>query len=53
MRQIKAIIRSEKLSDVREALEKSGCYQGVTITDVMGHGAQKGLRKLGEEKNIE
>jgi nitrogen regulatory protein P-II 1 len=55
MRQVKAIIRSEMLSAVREALEQSGCYQGVTITDVMGHGAQKGITQAwrGEKYRIE
>lgn len=28
---------------VRDALEKAGCYHGVTITEVMGHGKQKGV----------
>jgi nitrogen regulatory protein P-II 1 len=31
------------LSVVRTALEKVGCYHGVTITEVMGHGKQKGV----------
>lgn len=43
MKQIKAVIKPEKLSDVREALEKSGCYRGSMITDIMGQGTQKGI----------
>ena len=42
LRKIEAIIRPEKLSAVKEALEKLG-YPGITISDVKGHGKQKGL----------
>src|SRR3989338_6248663 len=41
MRKIEAIVRPEKLSDVQLALEKSG-YPGITITEIEGHGSQKG-----------
>ncbi len=41
MKKIEAIIRPERLSIVRKALEEVG-YPGLTITDVRGHGAQKG-----------
>ncbi|MFC1979039.1 P-II family nitrogen regulator [Chloroflexota bacterium] len=37
MKKIEAIIRYEKLSDVRDSLAKLG-YPGITITDVKGHG---------------
>jgi nitrogen regulatory protein P-II 1 len=43
MKQIKAIIRPEKLSEVREALKKAGCYHGVMISDIVGQGTQKGV----------
>lgn len=43
MKQIKAIIQPEKLADVRTALEKTSCYRGIIITDVMGQGTQKGI----------
>ncbi len=43
MKQIKAVIQPEKLSDVRDALEKTGCYRGAMITDIMGQGTQKGI----------
>ncbi len=42
MRKIEAIIRPERVSAVTEALEKLG-YPGMTISDVRGHGMQKGL----------
>ncbi len=42
MKEIRAIIRPEKLQDVLEALEKAG-HPGVTVTQVEGHGRQAGL----------
>ncbi len=42
MKKIEAIIRPEKLDDVRRALEASG-YPGITITQIEGHGRQKGV----------
>lgn len=42
MRKIEVIIRPEKFSDVKDAIEQLG-YPGITITDVKGHGKQKGL----------
>lgn len=42
MKKIEAIIRPEKMDEVRKALEASG-YPGITITQVEGHGKQKGV----------
>jgi len=42
MKRITAIIRPEKLDDVRHALEKVG-YAGLMISDVLGHGKQRGI----------
>lgn len=42
MKKIEAIIRPEKLAEVKEALERVG-YPGLTIREVEGHGHQKGL----------
>lgn len=42
MRKIEAIIRPEKLDDVRKAIEAVG-YPGITITEAEGHGKQKGV----------
>ncbi len=42
MKKIEAIIRPEKLDDVRRALEASG-YPGISITEIEGHGKQKGV----------
>ena len=41
MKKIEAIIRPEKLDAVKSALEDSG-YPGITITEIEGHGKQKG-----------
>lgn len=43
MKHIKAIIRPEKLSEVRYALEDFDYYGGITVTEVMGQGNQKGI----------
>lgn len=42
MKHIIAIIRPEKLEDVRQALEKVG-YSGLMISEIEGHGKQKGI----------
>ena len=44
MKKIEAIIRPEKVADVRKALEKVG-YPGITIEEVEGHGKQKGVTR--------
>ena len=41
MRKIEAVIRPEKLDAVRQNLEASG-YPGISITEIEGHGMQKG-----------
>jgi nitrogen regulatory protein P-II 1 len=42
MKKIEAIIRREKLKDVRRALVAAG-FLGITVYDVLGRGRQKGL----------
>ncbi len=42
MKKIEAIIRIEKLDEVRIALEKEG-FIGMTVTEVKGRGSQKGI----------
>ena len=46
MKHIKAVIRPEKLNDVREALEKAGVHKGIMITDIVGSGIQKGIEQI-------
>ncbi len=42
MKEIRAIIRPEKLDDVLKALEQVG-HPGVTVAQVEGHGRQAGI----------
>ena len=42
MKEILAIIRPNKLDEVKNALEEVGCH-GMTITDVEGRGRQLGI----------
>jgi nitrogen regulatory protein P-II 1 len=42
MKKIEAIIRPEKLNDVKDALEQGG-FIGLNIVHVTGRGAQKGI----------
>jgi nitrogen regulatory protein PII len=53
MQLIKAIVRPNKVDDVRDALEKAG-VTGMTVTEVRGHGQQKGHTAIyrGKEYNV-
>lgn len=42
MKKIEAIIRPEKLDEVLDAVDGSG-YSGIMITEIRGHGKQKGI----------
>ena len=44
MQRIEAIIRPEKILDVKAALERLG-YGGMTVTEVKGHGTQRGVKE--------
>ncbi len=45
MKKIEAIIQPHKLDDVKEALKSIG-IDGMTITEVRGHGRQKGHKEV-------
>ena len=45
MKKIEAIIRPVKFENVKAALREAG-YGGVTITEVEGHGTQKGFTQV-------
>src|SRR5882757_8944052 len=45
MKLIKAIIRPNKVDDVRQALDKAS-VSGMTVTEVRGHGRQKGHKAV-------
>ena len=52
MKKIEAIIRPEKLEELRETLDSKG-FHGMTVTEVKGRGAQKGVTlewRVGEYK---
>ena len=53
MKLIKSIVRPNKVDEVRDALEKLG-IGGVTVTEVRGHGKQKGHTAIyrGKEYNV-
>ncbi len=44
MKKVEAIIRPEKLEEVKNALEKAG-FIGMTVTEVKGRGRQKGIEQ--------
>lgn len=46
MKHIKAVIRPEKLNEVRAAMEAAGVYKGIMITDIIGNGSQKGIQQV-------
>ncbi|MEE8167955.1 MAG: P-II family nitrogen regulator [Candidatus Hydrothermarchaeales archaeon] len=54
MKKIEAIIRREKLENVRMALDEEG-FAGMTLTEVKGRGRQKGIiqRWRGREYRVE
>lgn len=54
MKKIEAVIRPEKLEEVRKALENIG-YPGIMITEIDGHGRQKGTtyQWRGEKYRVE
>src|SRR5438034_6943081 len=54
MKKIEAIIQPFKLDEVKEALKNIG-IDGMTITEVRGHGRQKGHKEVyrGQEYNVD
>ena len=54
MKKIEAIIQPFKLDDVKEALKGIG-IDGMTISEVRGHGRQKGHKEVyrGQEYNVD
>ncbi len=45
MKKIECIFRPEKLDEVKETLNKKG-FTGLTVTDVLGCGKQKGRKEV-------
>jgi nitrogen regulatory protein P-II 1 len=54
MKKIEAIIQPFKLEEVKEALKKIG-VDGMTVTEVRGHGRQKGHKEIyrGQEYTVD
>src|SRR5580700_310953 len=54
MKKIEAVIQPFKLDEVKEALKAIG-IDGMTISDVRGHGRQKGHKEVyrGQEYNVD
>ena len=54
MKKIEAIVQPFKLEEVKEALKGIG-IDGMTITEVRGHGRQKGHKEVyrGQEYNVD
>jgi len=44
MKHIKAIIKPERLMDVKEALKQIGC-SGIMVSEIEGHGRQGGIKQ--------
>ncbi len=51
MQRIEAIIRPEKILDVKAALDRMG-YGGMTVTEVKGHGTQRGVKESWQGKEF-
>ena len=53
MKLIKAVVRPNKVDDIKEALDKVH-VSGLTVTEVRGHGRQKGHKTVyrGKEYNV-
>ena len=53
MKLIKSVVRPNRVDDIREALEKMN-VPGMTVTEVRGHGRQKGHTAIyrGKEYNV-
>ncbi len=46
MKKIEAIIRQEKLEELKTALDQEFQISGMTVTQVLGHGNQKGVAEF-------
>ena len=54
MKKVEAIIRQEKLEELKAALDQSDLISGMTVSQVLGCGNQKGLKEFirGQEVNV-
>ncbi len=54
MKRIEAVVRPSKVNDVCKELAKIG-HSGIMLTEIAGHGRQKGIKKIvrGKVYNVE
>jgi len=48
MKKVEAIIRQEKLEELKAALDQSDLISGMTVSQVLGCGNQKGLKEFNQ-----
>lgn len=53
MKKIEAIIRTDKLEDLKRALNDTGFTHGMTVSQVLGYGEQKGFTEYVRGQKIE
>ncbi|MQW22208.1 MULTISPECIES: P-II family nitrogen regulator [unclassified Lactococcus] len=53
MKKIEAIIRTDKLEDLKEALTKHDFTNGMTVSQVLGYGKQKGFTEYVRGQKVE
>lgn len=46
MKKVEAIIRSDKLEDLKNALTGNGLTKGLTVSQVLGYGTQRGFAEM-------
>ncbi|EHJ52657.1 P-II family nitrogen regulator [Streptococcus macacae] len=52
MKKIEAIIRTDKLEDLKESLTKAGYAKGMTVSQVLGYGNQRGFAEYVRGKKV-
>lgn len=53
MKKVEAIIRTDKLEDLKRALADNGLVHGMTVSQVLGYGEQKGFTEYVRGQRIE
>jgi nitrogen regulatory protein P-II 1 len=52
MEKIEAFIRPEKLTMTKDSLEEHGCEWSISVSEIMGHGRQKGISEVWKGKKF-
>ena len=55
MKKVEAIIRADRLEDLKDALSKKNLTNGMTVSQVLGHGKQRGFAEYvrGQKVKVE